>query len=219
MIDVANLRPSDIERLAEEGLSPGIKDEILSGVSKMVNEVRPDGGADSDRIHLAANLLAMAGAWKSIKAGELARALEGGQQQNIVVFLQGLPPNYNREVAYELITGNKETKVVNRAYRVTAGRLIETNRARDEEAEVRRESVLRLLKKWRARRPNTQAKGLFGLFGSLPTDIQEIDPEEVIVFAADKVYIPVGRNSETGRFNKAASAKTKRAVSRPRRFT
>ncbi|WP_106797446.1 hypothetical protein [Rhizobium sp. H4] len=111
MIDVANLRPSDIETLIEEGLSGPTVDAILSGISRMVKEVHPDGGADSDRIHLTANMLAMAGVWKAIQPAELARALDGGQHENIVVFLEGLPPKYNREVAYELITGGDKVNV------------------------------------------------------------------------------------------------------------
>lgn len=104
MIDVANLRPSDIETLMDEGFSPEAKLGILEGLKRLLSEVRPDGGADSDRIHMTADMLAMAGAWKEIDAHDLALAIVGTNDLNIKDFIEGLPDIYAREVAFHLVT-------------------------------------------------------------------------------------------------------------------
>ncbi|OBY03192.1 hypothetical protein BAE36_32075 [Rhizobium leguminosarum bv. trifolii] len=104
MIDVANLRPSDIETLMDEGFSPEAKQGILEGLKRLLSEVRPDGGADSDRIHMTANMLAMAGAGKKIDSYDLALAIVGTNDLNIKDFIEGLPDSYAREVAFHLVT-------------------------------------------------------------------------------------------------------------------
>ncbi|MGO7751148.1 hypothetical protein [Rhizobium ruizarguesonis] len=104
MIDVANLRPSDIETFMDEGFSPEAKQGILEGLKRLLSEVRPDGGADSDRIHMTADMLAMAGAWKEIDAHDLALAIVGTNDLNIKDFIEGLPDSYAREVAFHLVT-------------------------------------------------------------------------------------------------------------------
>ncbi|MBX4919988.1 hypothetical protein HJA76_09730 [Rhizobium bangladeshense] len=116
MIDVANLRPSDIERLREDGISQGVKNAILEGLNRLLREVRPDGGADSDRIHMVASMLAMGDVWRRVDAKELAAAIAYANELNIKSFIEGLPERYGRDVAYHLVTTTPKTSVSSRRF-------------------------------------------------------------------------------------------------------
>lgn len=104
MVNVASLKPSDIERLGSDELSEVDRASILSSLQTMLREVRADGGADSDRIYMAAQMLDMANVWDQIGAGDLAAALADAPQESIKILLEGLPHPYAAEVAYKILT-------------------------------------------------------------------------------------------------------------------
>lgn len=104
MVNVATLLPSDVERLKSEKLSNEDRTAILSSVSVMLQTVRPDGGADSDRIYMAAQMLDMANVWEQIDAAALAKAIVQAPADARKDFLEGLPHNYAAEVAHNILT-------------------------------------------------------------------------------------------------------------------
>lgn len=119
MINVASLRPSDIERLIEDGFSDEDKKAILSSLRTMLLEVRPDGGADSDRIYMAAQMLEMAGAWEQIAVEDLVETISGAPFETIQVFLEGLPHTYGAELAFKMMTDSSDLstmRIVKQAY-------------------------------------------------------------------------------------------------------
>jgi hypothetical protein len=103
MLNVAALKPSDIERLKSEGLTLIDKLEILASLQVMFRDVRPDGGADSDRIYMAAQMLSMAGVWEKIASAELAVVFRHASKEATAAFLEGLPHDYAMELALNVI--------------------------------------------------------------------------------------------------------------------
>lgn len=110
MVNVASLRPSEIERLQGQALSDEDRDSILSSLKTMLAEVRPDGGADSDRIFMAAQMLDMAGVWGQIQAEDLASTISHAPNEAVKAFIEGLPHNYAAEIAFKLVTDHSSFK-------------------------------------------------------------------------------------------------------------
>ncbi|WP_104668665.1 hypothetical protein [Ensifer adhaerens] len=107
MVNIASLRPSDIERLSGGPLSPEDKNSILSSLQTMLSEIQSDGGADSDRIYMAAQMLDMANVWDQIPKEDLAKAVSDAPELAIKDLLEGLPHDYAREVSYLILTEEK----------------------------------------------------------------------------------------------------------------
>ncbi|NKK58857.1 hypothetical protein GFM44_23455 [Rhizobium leguminosarum bv. viciae] len=103
MINVAALMPTDIERLMADGLAANDKASILQTLERMVIEVAPDGGADTDRVYMAASMLSMAKVWDQIGADELAKSLAAAHRITKTAFLDGLPHAYAGNVALALV--------------------------------------------------------------------------------------------------------------------
>lgn len=110
MINVAALRPSDIERLSREKLSEDDKDAIIDSVRAMLAETVGDGGADTDRVFMAAQLLDMAGVWSQIPAERLADVVAASPRTSGAPFLEGLPHSYASEVALKVLTAPRNAE-------------------------------------------------------------------------------------------------------------
>lgn len=104
MINVALIRPSDIERLMSLELADADKASILASIETMLREVAADGGAGSDRIYLSAQSLDMAGVWEQIAADELASVISAAPFEARKVFLEGLPHRYAADVSLAILT-------------------------------------------------------------------------------------------------------------------
>jgi hypothetical protein len=102
MIDVAVLRPSQIEDLAERAWSQAEKVDVLDGISDMLGKTPSDGGADSDRISMAATYLTLAGAWRVISATELADTVKAFSREAQNDFLDGLSSDFAHQVIRHL---------------------------------------------------------------------------------------------------------------------
>ncbi|QWY83088.1 hypothetical protein [Rhizobium phage RHph_X66] len=213
MIDVANLRPSDVETILEEGVSLDTKNAILAGVSRMLKEIRPDQGADSDRIHLAASMLGMARVWEAVSPSELARAIDGGHKENVTDFLQGLPAPYGREVAFEMVTSRDKAMQAGSSYQAPVYR-------------DNSEKLLEFLKKWRARRSPRSAASFTHV-----AVVTHASAEKDLIADADELVIEdryrvaaaaIGRSAKTGEFAKTgrftASPKKRRGFAIRRRM-
>jgi len=103
MINVAMLKPSDIERLSEGPLSHDDANDILTSLRRALNELSSDGGANDDRIYMAAQMLTMAGVWEKLGAEPVARFIADAPESSMKVFIEGLPHAYATDVAYFLM--------------------------------------------------------------------------------------------------------------------
>ncbi|SCX31693.1 hypothetical protein [Agrobacterium rosae] len=104
MIDVAALKPTDIEDLSEAALTEQDKSELLSSVLRMLTELAPDNGANSDRIFMSAQMLDMAGVWAQISPKELAKTLLASGPSARRPFIEGLPHDFAAEVSLAIVT-------------------------------------------------------------------------------------------------------------------
>ncbi|OCP17032.1 MULTISPECIES: hypothetical protein [unclassified Ensifer] len=91
MINIAALRPSDITTLDHRLSDQSFAQDFLAALAKFLTEVGPDGGADSDRIFMAAVQLTQAKAWNHFDATALRKALSSVPQDAMVIFCDGLP--------------------------------------------------------------------------------------------------------------------------------
>ena len=103
MINVAYLKPSDIEKLKSTVLDLESKAALLAGIQSLLSEVEPDGGADDDRIVSSAEALSMANVWKQIPPVELANSLADCHRSSVGLFLSGIPREYAGEVSFQLV--------------------------------------------------------------------------------------------------------------------
>ncbi|MDH6269168.1 hypothetical protein M2360_004594 [Rhizobium sp. SG_E_25_P2] len=109
MIDVAVLRPSQIEDLSSRPWSDTDKRDVLSGIAEMLDKTPSDGGADSDRIYMAASHLTIAGAWQAISTIELARVVGAARLDAQNDFLDGLPRDVAGLVSREILRQLEQT--------------------------------------------------------------------------------------------------------------
>lgn len=109
MLNVAALKPSDIELLRECKWDEGIIQSVLDSIKQMQIDVRSDDGADSDRIYMAAHFLGMAGAWNHISSVRLANVIGNALPKWKDDFIAGLPDSY----AHEIISLSLDTEYIN----------------------------------------------------------------------------------------------------------
>lgn len=103
MINVADLLPSEIERLRDEGVSADDQKAILASLDRFLAETNPDNGADTDRIYMAACMLTMANVWGKISTEEIAQILSNCVPANRKAFLEGLPHEFAGDVAISMV--------------------------------------------------------------------------------------------------------------------
>lgn len=120
MIDVAVLKPSQIEDLSSRPWSDADKRDVLNGIADMLDKTFSDGGADSDRIYMAASHLTTAGAWRAISAIELARVVGAARLDAQNDFLDGLPSDVAGLVSREILRQLEETQHRQRSWSLGA---------------------------------------------------------------------------------------------------
>lgn len=104
-MDIAALRPSQIEQLIANISDQDVID-ILAGVADLLGNFEADGGADSDKIYMAAHLLSMTPLWSKIAAEQLAAVLLRSDVGARAEFLKGLPNDYAKQVSYLMETSS-----------------------------------------------------------------------------------------------------------------
>lgn len=105
-MNIAALRPSDITKLQQNGVSNEAAAEILAGIATMLQELRDDNGADADRIFTAGQILDQAQVWDHIDVEALATTLRSAPADTRSIFLQGLPRHLAEQISYELLTAD-----------------------------------------------------------------------------------------------------------------
>lgn len=91
MIDIASLRPTDLKALDQHLSDKEFAQDFLAALVKFLNEARPDGGADSDRLFVIAVQLTNAKVWNHVDAIALAATCAAIPRDVMAVFCQGLP--------------------------------------------------------------------------------------------------------------------------------
>jgi len=103
MIDAAYLKPSDLEKLKRAFPTGELTSELLGSIEGFLQNVEPDGGADTDRIQSVAHDLTVVGAWDYITAAQIAERLRFASPATTAVFVEALPNAFKKDVSYELI--------------------------------------------------------------------------------------------------------------------
>jgi len=91
MVDIANMRPSILRKLPENLTDPDYAEEILASLAVYLASAAPDGGVDSDRLHVVGLQLSNAKAWDHLKPEDVLRRAGHVSSETLLAFTAGMP--------------------------------------------------------------------------------------------------------------------------------